>query len=481
MLRYCAHKEGRYPTSSMAALSNSKTMNMTEGPLLGKMILFTLPVMASGVLQLLFNAADVAVVGQFVGDAAMAAVGSCGALINLIVNLFIGLSVGAGVIAAQDLGAKRYEDVSKLISTSVTASLIGGVIVGVFGFFLAEPLLVLMKTDEQVLVEAVPYMRAYFCGMPGCLLFNYLAAILRSGGDTRRPLYFLTTAGVVNVIFNLLMVIGFGMGAIGVGIATAISQYVAAGLTVIYMLRSDDYFKITGLRVSGQKLLRMITIGLPAGLQGCMFSLSNVIIQSTINGYAVPIVAGNTAAGNLEGFVYTAMNSVYQTALTFIGQNIGAGKYERIKRVSLLCVGMVTVIGLLLGGSLALFGDKLLLIYASGENRNAIIEAGVHRLSVIASAYFLCGLMDVGCGILRGMGRAVQPMIVALLGSCVFRIVWVQAVCPLYPDNIMVLYISYPISWILTAAVHYMFCFYFYRKLMKRKHIDVQPQPYAAT
>ncbi len=472
MLRRLRHKKGRFDEFLMAALSHTKHMNMTEGPLLGKMILFTLPVMASGVLQLLFNAADVAVVGQFVGDAAMAAVGSCGALINLIVNLFIGLSVGAGVIAAQELGARRYDEVNKLISTSLTASLIGGVIVGVFGFFAAEPLLVLMKTDDEVLVEAVPYMRAYFCGMPGCLLFNYLAAILRSGGDTRRPLYFLTIAGVVNVIFNLIMVLGLGMGAIGVGIATAISQYVAAGLTVIYMLRASDHFKITGFRVSGQKLLRMITIGLPAGLQGCMFSLSNVIIQSTINGYAVPVVAGNTAAGNLEGFVYTAMNAVYQTALTFIGQNIGAGKYERIKRVSLLCVCMVTVIGLALGGSLAIFGDKLLMIYASGDNRDAIIAAGVRRLSVIAAMYFLCGLMDVGCGILRGMGRAVQPMIVALLGSCVFRIVWVQTVCPLDPDNIMLLYYSYPISWILTAAVHYLFCFYFYRRLMKRKPVS---------
>ncbi len=453
----------------MAALSNSKNMNMIEGPVLGKIILFTLPVMASGILQLLFNAADVAVVGKFVGEAAMAAVGGCGALINLIINLFIGLSVGAGVIAAQDLGARRYDDVKKLISTSMTASIIGGIVVGIFGFMMAEPLLRLMDTPDDVLAEAVPYMRAYFCGMPGCLVYNYLAAILRSGGDTKRPLYFLTAAGVVNVLLNLLMVLGFGMGAVGVGIATAASQYVAAGLTVIYMLRADDHFKITGFRVSGQKLWRMVTIGLPAGLQGCMFSLSNVIIQSTINSYATPIIAGNTAAGNLEGFVYTAMNSVYQAALTFIGQNIGAGKYERIKKISLQCATIVTVIGVVLGGALVLFGDKLLLIYASGENRDAIIEAGVRRLSVIAAMYFLCGLMDVGCGILRGMGRAVQPMIVALLGSCVFRIVWVATVCPLYPDNIMALYISYPISWILTAGVHYLFCFYFYRQLMKRK------------
>lgn len=455
----------------MSSLTRSNAMNMTEGPLLGNMIRFTIPVMASGVLQLLFNAADVAVVGQFVGAAAMAAVGSCGALINLIINLFIGLSIGAGVVAAQDLGAKRYDDVNKLVSTALTASLVGGILVGVFGFFMAEPLLRLMNTKEDVLVEAVPYMRAYFCGMPGCFVYNYLAALLRSGGDTKRPLYFLTASGVVNVLFNLVMVLGFGMGAVGVGIATAVSQYVAAALIVVYMLRYDGYFRITGFRVSGAKLGRMITIGLPAGLQGCMFSLSNVIIQSTINNYSTTVVAGNAAAANIEGFVYIAMNSVYQTALTFVGQNVGAGTYERIKKIAWRCAAMVTVIGVVLGVVLLLFGDKLLLIYASKENREAIIAAGMQRFLLIGGPYFLCGLMDVGCGLLRGMGKAIQPMIVALFGTCVFRIAWVAVVCPLYPDNILALYISYPISWVLTAGVHYLFFIYFYRRYMKRKSV----------
>ncbi len=447
---------------------------MTEGPLLGKMILFTLPVMASGILQLLFNAADVAVVGKFVGEAAMAAVGSCGALSNLIINLFIGLSVGAGVIAAQDIGARRFDDVKKLISTSLTASLIGGLAVGLFGFFAAEPLLLLMDTPPDVLAEAVPYMKAYFCGMPGCLVYNYLAAILRSGGDTKRPLYFLTIAGVVNVLFNLVMVLGFGMGAVGVGIATAVSQYVAACLTVFYMLRLKGHFRITGFAVSGQKLLRMVTIGLPAGLQGCMFSLSNVIIQSTVNTYATTVIAGNTAAANLEGFVYTSMNSVYHTALTFVGQNVGAGKYERIKKISFLCMAMVMVIGLVLGESVFLFGEILLRIYVTEENSAAVIAAGMNRLSIICATYFLCGLLDVACGILRGMGKAIQPMIVSLLGACVFRIVWVATVCPLYPDNILVLYISYPISWIITTTVQCVFCVYFYRKFMRNRREAAQ-------
>ena len=442
---------------------------MTEGPILSKMIRFTIPVMASGILQLLFNAADVAVVGKFAGEAAMAAVGSCGALINLIVNLFIGLAVGAGVIAAQELGARRYEEVDKLISTALTSSIIGGIAVMIFGIVMAKPLLLLMDTPEDVLTEAVPYMRAYFCGMPGCLVYNYMAAVLRSSGDTKRPLFFLTAAGVVNVGLNLVMVLGLGLGAIGVGIATAVSQYVAAGLTLLYMSKTKTSLRLAGFRVYKQKLLRMITIGLPAGLQGCMFSLSNVIIQSAVNAYPTVTIAGNTAAGNLEGFVYTAMNSVYQAAVTFVGQNVGAGKYERIKKISFQCAGMVLVIGLLLGASLVLFGDKLLLIYASGENQALIVQAGVNRLRVIAAAYFLCGLMDVGCGILRGMGKAMQPMIVSLLGSCVFRIIWVFTVCPLFPGQIMALYISYPISWVVTGGVHYLFCVYFYKKLMKRK------------
>ena len=454
---------------SRTAVPKRREINMTEGPLLGKMILFTLPVMASGMLQLMFNAADVMVVGKFAGDAAMAAVGCCGALINLIINLFIGLAVGVGVMAAQDIGAKRYEGVKRLVSTALTASIVGGIAVGVLGFFLAEPLLVLMDTREDVLPEAVPYMRAYFCGIPGCLIYNYMAAILRSTGDTKRPLYFLTAAGVANVGMNLLMVCVFHMGAVGVGIATAVSQYVSAALILIYMARMEGYCRITGFAVDKSRLGRMITIGLPAGLQGCMFSLSNVLIQSNVNTYATPIVAGNTAAGNLEGFVYTAMNSVYQTALTFIGQNVGAGKYKRIKRISFLCIGMVSVIGLTLGMGLTFFGDRLLVLYASGENASAVIAAGVARLRVIAVCYVLCGLMDVGCGILRGMGKAVQPMIVSLLGSCAFRIVWVKTVCKWFPGQIMVLYISYPISWIVTGTVHYFFCFYFYRRLLRKQ------------
>lgn len=448
-----------------------KQIDMTEGPILGRMILFTLPVLATGVLQLLFNASDLAVVGQFGGadsQIEVGAVGSCGALINLIVNLFMGLAVGAGVIAAQDIGAKRYEAVHKLADTALTVSLIGGVAVGVFGFFATEPLLRLMGTTKEILPSAVPYMKAYFTGMPGCLLYNYLAAIQRSGGDTKHPLLFLAISGVANVGLNILMVAGFKLGALGVGIATSASQYIAAAAILIFMLREEGCCRVTGFALDGERLKKMVLIGLRAGLQGTLFSLSNVIIQSSINAYGTYVVAGNAAGSNLDGFLYIAMNSVYTAALTFVGQNVGAGKYARIKKISFLCVGLVTFIGVSLGVVLVVFGEKLLLIFATGENKDAVVKAGMNRLLVMGTTYFLCGLMDVGCGIMRGMGKTILPMIVSLVGSCLFRIVWIATVCPLFPGNILALYISYPISWFITAAVHYGCCIHNYRALMRR-------------
>lgn len=448
-----------------------KQIDMTEGPILGRMILFTLPVLATGVLQLLFNASDLAVVGQFGGadsQIEVGAVGSCGALINLIVNLFMGLAVGAGVIAAQDIGAKRYEAVHKLADTALTVSLIGGVAVGVFGFFATEPLLRLMGTTKEILPSAVPYMKAYFTGMPGCLLYNYLAAIQRSGGDTKHPLLFLAISGVANVGLNILMVAGFKLGALGVGIATSASQYIAAAAILIFMLREEGCCRVTGFALDGERLKKMVLIGLPAGLQGTLFSLSNVIIQSSINAYGTYVVAGNAAGSNLDGFLYIAMNSVYTAALTFVGQNVGAGKYARIKKISFLCVGLVTFIGVSLGVVLVVFGEKLLLIFATGENKDAVVKAGMNRLLVMGTTYFLCGLMDVGCGIMRGMGKTILPMIVSLVGSCLFRIVWIATVCPLFPGNILALYISYPISWFITAAVQYGCCIHNYRALMRR-------------
>ena len=442
--------------------------DMTEGPMFGKIIRFVLPLMATGFLQLFFNAADLMVVGRFAGDeadVALAAVGGCSSLINLIVNLFIGLSVGVGVVASQYIGAKRYEDVQETSNTAVSVSVIAGLCVGVFGFVMARPLLSLMGTPDDVLPSAVWYMRAYFVGVPASLVYQYAAAVLRADGDTRHPLLFLTVAGVVNVLFNLLLVIVFGLGAVGVGIATAASQFVSMILILIYMRRMEGYCRLTRFHIAPKKLKKIVAIGVPAGLQGMLFSLSNVVIQSTVNDYGKAVIAGNTAGNNLDGFVYIVMNAVYHAALTFVGQNVGAGKYDRVKRAALECMLLVTGVGLVLSAVLFFFGEPLLAFYAPGKPD--VIRAGMDRVRIAGGTFFLCGIMEVACGIVRGMGKAVLPMIVALTGSCLLRIVWVYTVCPLFPGRIEALYISYPVSWGITAVAHLICGMVVYRKLSR--------------
>lgn len=442
-------------------------LDMTEGPLLGKMIKFTIPIILTGILQLLFSATDLVMVGRFAGEVALAGVGCCGSLINLIVNAFMGLATGAGVLASQSIGAKRQDDLQEIINTAFITSVIAGFGVGIFGFVAAEPLLRLMSTPENVMGEAAPYMRAYFVGIPAGLVYNYMAAILRASGDTKRPLVFLSVAGAANVGLNYIMITQFHMGAMGVGIATAVSQYISAALIVIYFLRGNSICRITAFRGTKRFLGRIIAIGLPAGIQGSLFSLSNVLIQSTINGYGDIVIAGNTAAGNIEGFVYTAMNSAHQAAVNFTGQNMGAGKYERIKKISFLSVLIVSAVALVMSPLVIVFEEPLLRIYE--PDNPAVIAAGMDRLHIICATYVLCGIMEVLCGIVRGMGLAIQPMIVSLVGSCALRILWVYTVCPLYPTNIQALYISYPITWTLTAAAHLAFLVYYYKKFMNRK------------
>lgn len=450
-----------------------KQQDLTEGALLPKIITFTLPLIATAVLQLLFNTADTVVVGRWGGDTAaeretaLAAVGSCGALINLIINLFFGLSVGAGVCVAHDIGAKRFDDVSRVVHTSVLASLICGVVVTVFGLVAAPTLLTMMNTEPEVLGEAVPYIRAYFCGMPANMLYNYCASMLRSSGDTTRPLAFLSVAGVANVLLNLLMVLGFHTGALGVGIATAASQWISCILIVAYMMRMDGPCRIElkKLRIDGSKLRKIVMIGLPAGIQGTLFSFSNVLIQSSINTFGKVVVAGNTAGSNLDSYIYATQNALYHTALTFVGQNVGAHKYARVRKCILWCAVVVTVVGLSIGGVMVAFGEPLLRIFA--PEGGAVVEAGMTRLSILGITYFLCGLMEVGCGVMRGLGKSITPMIVSLLGSCVFRVAWVYTVFALFP-TLEVLYISYPISWIITSAVHFIFCFVTLKKVQKR-------------
>ncbi|MBQ9162803.1 MAG: MATE family efflux transporter [Clostridia bacterium] len=442
-------------------------VDMTEGPLLGKMIKFTIPIILTGILQLLFNATDLVMVGRYAGSAALAGVGCCGSLIQLIINAFMGLSVGAGVTASQAIGAKRQDDLNKIINTAFASSLLAGVAVGVFGFVLSKPLLLLMETPSDVLQEAVPYMKAYFVGIPACLVYNYMAAILRASGDTKRPLIFLSIAGVANVLLNYVMTVYFHLGAMGVGIATAVSQYISAVLVIIHFFSGKSICRITGIKPTGKILAKIVTIGLPAGIQGTLFSLSNVLIQSTVNGYGTVVMAGNAAAGNIEGFMYTSMNAVSQAAINFTGQNAGAGKYERIKKITILAVALVACVAVVMTPVLLIFGEQLIGIYEPGKPD--VIAAGMNRTNIIATFYVLCGIMDTLCGVVRGMGRAIPPMIVALIGSCALRILWIYTVCPLFPQNIQALYISYPITWALTAAAHLCLLVFFYKRLMRTK------------
>lgn len=442
-------------------MKKSYEIDMCNGPLLGKLLLFALPLMLSGILQLFFNAADIVVVGRFSGSHALAAVGATSALINLLVNLFIGLSIGTNVLTAQYYGAKDKEGIHQTVHTSILVSIMGGLILIVIGVLLAEPLLELMATPEEVLGQATLYMRIYFCGMPGMMLYNFGAAILRAIGDTRRPLYFLLTAGVLNIILNMFFVIVFHMGVAGVALATIISQALSAALVVRCLTQMDGMCRLflRQLKIYPDKLIRIVKIGLPAGLQGAVFSISNVLIQSSVNSFGAIAMAGNTAASNLEGFVYTSMNAVYQTALSFTSQNIGAGKYARIGQILRRCVAIVTVVGLTLGGMMVLFSHPLLGIYSTDAE---VIAYGTRRLLIICLPYFLCGIMDTMVGMLRGMNYSVLPMIVSLAGACGLRILWIFTVFRI-SHSLFTLYISYPITWTITASVHF-FCYLWVRK-----------------
>ncbi len=439
-------------------------IDMLNGPVMPKLLSFALPLMLSSVLQLTFNAADVIVVGRFEGDAALAAVGAPGALINLLVNLFLGLSIGANVLVAQYYGAGDYRNTGEAVHTSIALSLVGGFGVGLIGFFLAGTFLGMMRTPAEVLPLATSYMRIYFLGMPANMLYNFGAAILRAIGDTRRPLLYLTLAGVVNVALNLLFVIAFGMGVSGVALATIISQMISATLVVLCLIRTEGaiHLDVRRIRLRADKAWRIAKVGLPAGLQGAMFSISNVMIQSTVNSFGKVVVAGNTTASNLEGYIYVAMNSIYQGAITFTGQNVGARRYERISRVARDSLLAVFAIGAILGGLLMLGKRVLFGIYTRDA---AVIAAAALRDDIIAPTYFLCGMMEVMVGMLRGMGSSVTPMVVSVVGVCVLRIAWILLIFPLAP-TLNTLYISYPISWLLTFAAHTACYFYVKRKLM---------------
>ncbi len=464
-LRFGSKVAGAQKERRISMASRRYDIDMTSGPLVGKILKFTLPVMAAGVLQLLFNAADLVVVGRFAGNTALAAVGSTGAITNLIVNLFIGLSVGTNVIVAQHYGAQRHQDIHETVHTSIAVSFLGGIILTVLGLILAYPLLRLMDTPEDVIDKSVLYMRIYFCGMIAMMPFNFGSAILRATGDTRHPLYYLTIAGVLNFLLNLFFVIVLHMDVDGVALATIISQAVSAFLILRYLtkLHGSCHLYWKQLRIYKDKLWAITRTGLPAGIQGCLFSLSNAIIQSSVNSFGGTVMAANTAASNVGGFVYTSINSFSQSALCFAGQNLGAKKYSRLNRVLIINLALATVIGAILGGLLYLFRAQALNIYTSDAE---VIAAGSIRLLYVGLVYFICGWMDVFSGQIRGMGYSLLPTIVSLIGACGLRIVWIYAIFPHF-HTLHGLYISYPISWLITTLAHFIVYLWIRRKLPK--------------
>lgn len=448
--------------------------DMCSGPLFSKIIAFSLPVMLSNVLQLLYNAADGIVVATFEGDTAFAAVGSNGALITLITCMIVGLSVGVNSVTACLYGAGDREGVRRSVHTAMLLSVICGILIGTFGYIFCTPLLNLMQCPENVLPLSSVYMRITFIGLPSVAVLNFGSAVLRAIGDTRHPMQYLILSGAINVALNVLFVGAFKMGVAGVAVATIISQTVAALLTVRCLMKANDCYRLSlrELRIHKNELLRFFRIGIPAGIQSSAFSLSNVFIQSSINSLGDMAVSGCAAAANIDNVIYMAQNAFYHTVISFVAQNYGAHKPKRIMKSFLYCTGVSAVIGLLLGALCLLFADPLLHIFVRDPQA---VGFGHERLQYTCIFYFVCGLMEVGSGALRGINRSMISTVESLVGSCLFRIVWIMTVFAADP-TIPTLFVSYPISWILTAASHYAVFFLCFRKI-KRTMSEASESP----
>ncbi len=431
---------------------NSENKILNSGSLIKSTILFALPLIATGILQLLFNAADIVVVGNFASPTSLAAVGATSALINLIISLSQGIAVGVSVIVAHNYGAGDRRAVYETVHTAIPVSIAVGAVLTVIGYFCSRSFLVLMETPSDVIDLSTTYMQIYFLGSIASMVYNFGSSILRAIGDTKNPLIFLVIAGIANVILNLVMVIGFGMDVAGVAIATVASQVISAVLVIIHLMRSSECVKLVlhEIRIYKSKLLSILKIGIPSGLQGFLFSFSNVIIQSSVNSFGSAVMAGNTAAANIEGFIWISMNAFHQSALTFTGQFIGAGKYEKVKKILFLNLAMVFIVGFGMGILAYILRYPLLNIYLPGETER--IEYGISRMAVITVTYFTCGIMDVLTGAIRGLGNSLVPMAITVLGVCGIRILWIYTIFAQHHTQ-FTLYISYPISWIISFLV----------------------------
>lgn len=447
-------------------IMKSYEMDMCSGPLFRRMLVFTVPLICSGILQLFFNAADIIVVGKFSGEHALAAVGSTSSLINLLLNLVIGVSLGASVIVGRNYGAKHKSAVRKSVHTAIAIALWSGVIMLFIGVLLSPPILKLMGTPDDVIKLSTLYMRIYFLGMPSMMLYNFGASVLRAAGDTRRPLYILAGAGMINIFLNLIFVVGMNLSVAGVALATIVSETISAFMVMRILIKTDGFLHLDIKRIKIHKKFfkEMLKVGLPAGIQGVFFNISNVLIQSSVNSFGSVVMAGNTAAVTLEGFVDTSILAIYQTTLNFTSQNMGARKYSRIGKIFTSSLIMSVVTGFIFGGGTYIFADKLLKICISTEEA---ISYGAVRLGIVAVSYPLCGIMDVGASILRGMGYSILPTVVVLIGACIFRVVWILTVFKEY-HSLVVLYFSYPISWFLTSLILIGCYLYLKRRFVER-------------
>ena len=442
---------------------NKYEIDMCNGTIMDKLISFSVPLMLSGILQLMFNAVDIIVVGRFAGSQSLAAVGSTTALINMFVNLFIGVSLGANVLAARFYASGKHKEMSETVHTAITFAAISGVVMALIGVLMAKPALELMGTPDDVINLSTLYMRIYFLGMPFFMLYNYGAAVLRAVGDTKRPLMFLIAAGIINACLNMVLVIVFNLGVAGVAIATIFSQFISCVLVLRCLNKTDASYQLrfSKLRIKGYYLKQIFQVGIPAGIQSTVINFSNVLLQSSVNSFGSVAMAGYTAANNIFGFLYASINAVTQACMSFTSQNYGVGKWKRMDRVLVDCLILSTTIALILGGGAYLFGPELLKIYTDDPQ---VISCGMEILLYTTVTYFLCGWMDLFPGSLRGMGKSIVPMILSVIGTVGTRIVWIFGIFPRF-RSLKILFISYPVSWIITIILQ-VICFIFVRRIV---------------
>ena len=450
-------------------MGKRKALDMTNGPFLKKIFIFAIPLVFTGFLQLLYNSADTAIVGKFAGSEALAAVGSTGSLINLIINIFIGMSMGAGVLTARYIGAGDEKRVSKCVHTAIPLGLMSGIVVAIIGFFFSESMLRIMQVPEEVVELSAVYLKIYFMGAPGSLLYNFGASVLRASGDTKRPLYILSASGLVNVILNLILVIPFQLSVVGVAVATIVSQYLTAIVVIIHLMKTSGVIKLSPkkIRIDKREFLCIMRIGIPAGLQNSLFSISNVIIQSAVNSFGDVAMAGIAAGSQYDGYIYTCTNAIAQTAMTFTSQNVGASKYENINKVTRYCLAITTVIAVVLSAFGYVFREQIVWIFANDPD---VITIGAQRLAQVIPFYVFCSLQDVVASQIRGLGKSLEPMIISLVGVCGVRLGWIFLILP---ENFTLidLYWAYPLSWAIAFFILFATFLILKSKMMKNSKI----------